>query len=143
MQPGLAHQSKEPHRFQRDCFTARVGSGDDQQIEIPAQVDIYGHHLLLVQQGMAALSDMDILLRIEKGLCGVHLHGKLRLGEDKVQESHDLLIIGQLLCMRGCLSAQISQNPADFFLFFQLQLAQPVVQVHHGGGLDEVSGASG
>ena len=35
------------------------------------------------------------------------------------------------------------ENNVDFLPFLQLQLTKPVVQLHHGGGLDEIGGACG
>ena len=59
MKAGLSHQGKKAHGFQGNSFTAGVGAGDDQQVEVFAQPDGDGNDLLRIQQGMAAFLDVD------------------------------------------------------------------------------------
>ena len=54
---------------------------------------------------MAALSDIYKPVFVKQGLRGVHVHGQFRLGEDEVQEGHELQVICQLLRMGPGLGA--------------------------------------
>ena len=71
---------------------------------------------------MAALADIDGTVVVEDRLRGVHVHGQLRLGEDEVQQGHDLQVVRQLLGVGPGLGAQLRQDPSNLLFFLQLQL---------------------
>ena len=143
VESGLAHEGEKSHCFQGHCLAPGVGAGDHQKVKIFPQVNVYGHHFLPVQKGMASFPDMDVQVAVEDGLGGVHLQGQLCLGEDKVQKGHELLVVRQFLRVLPGLGAEGCKDFLDLFFFFQLQLSQLVVQVDDGGRFDEESGSSG
>ena len=59
LQPGLRHQGKQAHGFQRDGLAAGVGAGDDQRGKVLPQPQIAGHHLFRVDEGMPSADDLE------------------------------------------------------------------------------------
>ena len=54
---------------------------------------------------MPPFTDVDIPVLVKKGHGGVFIQGKGRLGEHKVQESHDLLVFFDFRKVACCLGA--------------------------------------
>ena len=71
VKPGLTHQRKQTDSFQRNRFTAGIGSRNYQKVKIPAQMNIDGNHLFFVKKGMAALAYMNKMFSVKNGSRGV------------------------------------------------------------------------
>ena len=94
MEPGLSHEGKKPHCFQRDGLSSGVGSGNDQQIKIISQADADRNDFLRVQQGVTAVLNADPPLVVEDRSGGVHVSGQRGFGEDKIQADQQFVIFG-------------------------------------------------
>ena len=138
----LGHQSQQTDGLQGDGLAAGVGAGDDQGIKIPAQVQVVGHRLVGVQQGMAGLPQTDATAD-DFGLAGPHPVGQLGPGEDHVQHDKQVVVLGDVLLVGGAVGGQLGQDPVNLLLLVGLELPQLVVGLHHPHGFDEEGSAGG
>ena len=143
MQTALRHQRQQADGLQSHGFAAGVGSCDDHGIEVGAQPQGDGHHLLGVDQRMAGIAELHPAGVIHNGRPGPHFVGQLCLCEDDIQLHQQTVIQIDVLGMSSRLTGQLRQNPLNFLLLLQLQLPQCVVGIHSGHGLHEISRAGG
>ena len=120
MKPCLSHQGEQSYRFQGNSLAAGIGSGNDQKVKVLSQVDIDGNHLLPLQERVAPLSDINIVVFIENRLRGVLLHGELGFRKYEVQVRHAFLVGRKFLYMRSSLGTQFGKDDLDFLFLFDL-----------------------
>ena len=85
MQPSLPHKRKQPQRFQRNSFAARIWTGNQKCCKILTQINVNRHNCFRVQDRVPCFLDIDIPPRIEQRLCAAHGKRKRRLGKNKIQ----------------------------------------------------------
>ena len=90
-------------------------------------MDINGNHLLRIQEGMAAVLDIDVMVPVEHRGAALVVSGQGRLREYKIQVGEDVQVRPQLLLIGGQLIAQICQDGLNLLLLLDLQSAQVVV----------------
>ena len=90
---------------------------------------------------MSRAPDVDDMILIEQGLCGILFQGQRSLCKNEIQAGHHVLVLRDFHRMLSGESAEGGENLFDFFLFLQFQFPHLVIQVDHGSGLNE-NGAS-
>ena len=106
------------------------------------QLQIIGHGLFLVQQGVPRPPQVEILLR-QPGLRTVQLHGQPAPGEDLVQPHQQTVILADILLVGGALGRQGGQDALDLLLLLGLKLPQLIVGLYHTNGFDKEGGPGG
>ena len=137
MKPRLPHQTEQSGGFQGNRLSARIGAGDDEQVVVPAQPDIDGNGLLFVQKGVSCPTDIDDMILVENGLGCILFQGQRGFCKNEIQTGHHVLVFCDFHRMLPGESAEGGENLFDFFLFLKLQLTHLIIQIDHGGGLNE------
>ena len=147
-QTGLRHQRQQAGGLEGDRFAACVRAGDQQDVELAAQVEADRHHGA-GQQRMASLD------QLEHGLAGrarqadklrrssALLLGQASRGTCKVDLRQALDAAEERLGLFAHLLAQRAQDALDFVLLVQDQRAPAIGHLDHGDRLDEQRGAAG
>ena len=118
MQTRLSHQGEQTNRFQGDCLTTCVRSGDDQQVEGISQMHIDGNDFFGIQKWVTSLPDADASFCIKNRCHTVLDFCQVCFCKNKIKVSEDPVIIQQVC---GILCSQITefcQNCFNGFLFF-------------------------
>ena len=144
----MRHQRQEAGGLEGDRFAACVRAGDQQDVELAAQVEADRHHGA-GQQRMASLD------QLEHGLAGrarqadklrrssALLLGQASRGTCKVDLRQALDAAEERLGLFAHLLAQRAQDALDFVLLVQDQRAPAIGHLDHGDRLDEQRGAAG
>ena len=143
VEAALGHEGQQPQGLQAHRLTAGVGAGDDQGVELPAQLDVDGHRLGAVQQGVPCVAEGDRPVPPDLRPAAVHFVAQLPPGEDQVQPHQQLVVLQDVLVVGGGLGGQGAQNALDLLLLLGLQLLQLVVGLDHPHGFHEEGGAAG
>ena len=83
MQSCLSHEREESYGFQRDRFTARVRTCDNEHSVVSAEGYGYRDYLILIKERLARSVQVYERSVYYLRCGGVHLIGKLRAGENK------------------------------------------------------------
>ena len=83
--PAHRHEAKQPHHFQRNRFTARIGAADEQKTVIPAERQRNGHYFFAVDQRVAATIERDDPRSVDGGLDAGQLIGIFGAGVKPVE----------------------------------------------------------
>ena len=142
VQPTLGHQCNEAQGLEGHRLAAGVGTGDDQGVEPVSQLQVVGHRLLFIQQGVPRSPQPQVPFR-QAGLAGLHLQGELSPGEDGVQQDQQGIVLPDILLMGGALGGQLRQDAFNLLFLPGRQLTQLVIGLHHPHGLNEEGGAAG
>lgn len=90
---GLRHQGQQAECFQRNRFSARIRTGDDNRGIFPAELNIIRNDLIGGQKRMAGLNEADIAVRIDDRLNRLCRLRVFRFCEYKVKGLQDLDIV--------------------------------------------------
>ena len=143
MEAGHAHELEEADGLEGDGLAAGVGTRDDDHVVVGAQLDIDGDDLFGVDQGMAALADVDVIFVIKDRPGRILLHGQVGAGKDEIQLGHVFGVVPELHQVLSRLGRQGRQDLFNLLFFLQGKLPQGVVEADDGGGLDKKRGAGG
>ena len=138
------HELQQADRLERHRLAAGVRSGDDDHVRVlPAEGNIDGDDLLLVDQRVARLAERDIVLLIHHRPNRIHVERETRPGKDEVECRHILLIVFEFGQMLVGLGGEIRENALDLLLLLHLQFPEGIVELYDRRGLDEQRGAGG
>ena len=156
MQAGHAHELQQTDRFERDGFAACVRAGDNDHVDRlrifsfgagifreGPQRQIDGDDFFRIDQRVTAVPENNPVFAVENGTRRILPQRKTCPREDKVQRRHVPGVVLQRHQRGAGLCGEIGEDPLDFLLFLQCQLAEFIVQRDDGGGLDEDGGAGG
>ena len=142
MEAALGHQRQQADGFQGDGFTAGIGAGDHQSVEVAAQPHGDGHNGFFINERMAGAFQLQLAISADLRLHGVHGIGQLGAGKNTVDGHQHLIVVVDGVLIQGRLRRQLCQNPLNFRLFLDLQFPQFVVGVDRLHGLHK-EGAAG
>ncbi|MPN30080.1 hypothetical protein SDC9_177537 [bioreactor metagenome] len=136
--PGGDHQSAHRHeRKQTDGFdgnglTAGVRAGNDQCIELLAELNVHGDDRLQVNQRMARRAQEHIAGVVYLGYGSLECIGEVGLGKDEVEFHRALVTVNNGLRERACFRGKFGKNAFNLFALFAAQDADFVVGLNHG-----------
>ena len=133
----LRHEGENPRRFQGHGLAARVGTRNEERVEIPAEADIQRHASLPGQQGMASFVDAQGAVFRQDRFHGLGLQGIKGLGIHGVHVRRHVEAAQQRFAFTPDQDRQMAQDPLHFFLFLDQVPLDFVVEVDHGQGFDK------
>ena len=131
------HQREKSQRFEGDGLAARVGSRDDEGVELAAQTDIDGHDSVLGYQRMTRLTDVDDAPVVEHGTRRAHFIRQIRLGEYQAQLREVLIAADDAVRELARVGGKLKEDALDLLLLFPLEDADIIVRLHDAHRLDK------
>ena len=138
VEAALGHEGQKADGLQGHRLAAGVGAGDDQGVEVLPQIEVVGHRLLGVQEGVAGLPQGEALFG-QPWLRAAQLVGEPGPGEDAVDENEKVVVLGDVLLVGGALGGELPENTLDLLLLPGLELPELIVGLNHRHGLNEES----
>ncbi|MBV6467791.1 MAG: hypothetical protein PGMFKBFP_03162 [Anaerolineales bacterium] len=157
VESALRHEDDEPDGFQRDGFSARVGTRDDDGMFALGYVEVNRDDGGWIEEGMASMKEtedgrrMTGLVGLRSSVLGLHedrlarvnLLRVFRFGEGEVEQREGLHAPDDLVSVFGDEAREFGQDAAFLVALLQLQFAQFVVGFHHVERFDEERRAAG
>ena len=152
MHPALRHHNHQCGSLQRNGLSARIGAGDQQQIEVAAQADIDWHYRFeLSGCGLGAAVGGDLvhkqrvacLVDLQRPAGGylradhVVLQGVLGLGGYRVHPRNGIHRRGNAVGLGDNQKRKFPQQSLDLFPLVLREAGELIVQFDRGVGLDK------
>ena len=137
MKTRLRHEGQQTERFERNCLTAGVRTGDNEHFVILPERNRNRHDGLRVEQRMTCAVKFDFLLFGNLRGSGVHLIGQRCTGENERQFGDIEVIEDDRRPRNGNACGQVAENAFDFVRFLAFEFAQFVVRFDDVHRFDE------
>ncbi len=131
MKTCLPHHRKQADRFQGYCLTTGIGTGNDNHGILFSHGNINGHNLFCINQRMTSLLNRHAAILGKFGSGSHHTLRQLSSCENKIQLCQSILVVSQVINLRGKLLGKVGKYFFNFFFFPNGKFTQFVVKPHH------------
>ena len=131
------HHTKQPDHFERDRFTARIRSADEQETIVFSKRQTDGYDLFPIDERMSAHLDGNDAVAVDFGVYATELICIFRACVRAVYLLQKSDIFRQLVADKTRATRKLAQNTLYFFLFVYRQRTEFIVHFQHFFWLDE------